>query len=250
MVSRAWVCADAMRIGIIAALPGELGPLVKGWLRVATDIDGTKKWTFSRGGDTWIAACAGMGAEAARRALVAAESDGPLGMILSVGWAGALHKGATPGTVHVPTEVIDTLTGEHFSLTQGKRNWRLITTASVADAAEKMRLAATYDGAALVDMESATVARLAEMRGIPLVCIKGVSDAVGANLPDLNPFIDKNGQMRMIAFLAHVAFRPQYWPALGHLGRNSARASKGMRDLILDFMKEKNVEKLIATGSV
>jgi adenosylhomocysteine nucleosidase len=239
-----------MRIGIIAALPGELGPLVKGWRRVATDSVETKKWVFPQGDDTWIAVCAGMGAEAARRAFAAAESDGPLGMVLSVGWAGALRGETAPGSVHVPTEVIDTLTGEHFDLTQGKRKSRLITTPRVADAAEKQRLVATYQGAVLVDMESATVARLAEMRGIPLICIKGVSDAVRANLPDLNPFIDKRGRMRMIAFLAHVAFRPQYWPALGHLGRNSALAANGMRDLILDFMKEKNVEKLIATGSV
>jgi adenosylhomocysteine nucleosidase len=238
-----------MRIGIVAALPGELQPLVKGWRRAATDSVKTKKWTLSQGDDMWIAACAGIGAEAARRAFVAAESDGPLDMVLSVGWAGSLYDGVSPGTVQVPTIVIDAQTGEQFSLTKGTRKWTLVTTVDVADAREKARLRASYNGA-LVDMESAAVARLAEMRGIPLICIKGVSDAVGANLPNLNPFIDKRGQMRMIAFLAHVALRPQYWPALGHLGRNSARASKGMRDLILDFMEEKNVEKLIATGSV
>ncbi len=99
-------------------------------------------------------------------------------------------------------------------------------------------------------MEAAIIARLAEMRGVPLLCIKGISDAAGANFPDLNPFIDDMGQMRMVAFLAHIAFRPQYWPALVHLGKNSARAADAMRDLILEFMKEKNVDKLIATGSV
>jgi adenosylhomocysteine nucleosidase len=238
-----------MRIGIIAALPGELRPLVKGWRRVAVDSVATKKWTLSRGDDMWIAVCAGMGAEAARRAVAAAESDGPLDMVLSVGWAGSLYDGVSPGTVQVPTNVIDAQTGEQFNLTKGKRKWTLVTTADVADAREKARLRASYNGV-LVDMESATIARLAEMRGIPLICIKGVSDAVGADLPDLNPFIDKKGQMRMIAFLAYVAFRPKYWAALGHLGKNSARAAKAMRDLILEFMKEKNFEKLIATGSV
>ena len=202
-----------MRIGIIAALPGELKPLVKGWERVVVDVPTVKKWQHFRGEDTWIAVCAGMGAEAVRRAFVAAGSDGPLGMVLSVGWAGALVAGVSPGTVQVPTVVIDALTGEHFSLTTGNRKWRLITTDRVADAAGKVRLSAAYGGAVLVDMEAATVARLAEMKGIPLVCIKGVSDAVGANLPDLNPFIDKMGQMRMAAFVAYVGVRPRYWPA-------------------------------------
>ena len=99
-------------------------------------------------------------------------------------------------------------------------------------------------------MEAATVARLAKMHGVPFLCIKGVSDAAGAILPELNAFIDEGGQMRMASFLAHVAVRPRYWRSLLHLGKNSGRAAEAMRDLILEFMKEKNVEKLIATGSI
>ena len=239
-----------MRIAIIAALPGELKPLVKEWRRVATDTTGAKKWIFSRGADTWIAVCAGMGAEAALRAYATAVSDGPVDMLLSIGWAGSLHAEVHPGTVQVPTVVIDAQTGEQFNLTEGKRQWRLVTTARVADAAEKTRLAATYQGAVLVDMEAAAVARLAAMHEIPLLCIKGISDATGATLPDLNPFIDRRGQMRMARFLAYIAVRPRYWPSLLHLGKNSARAAEAMRDLILEFMKEKNVEKLIRTGSI
>jgi adenosylhomocysteine nucleosidase len=239
-----------MRIAIIAALPGELKPLVKGWRRVATNARGIKKWTLTREADTWIAVCAGMGAEAALKAFATAASDGPVDMLLSVGWAGSLHAEVHPETAQVPTIVIDAQTGEQFSLTEGKRKWRLVTTPRVADEAEKRRLAAAYPGAVLVDMEAAAVARLAEMHGIPLVCIKGVSDAAGATLPDLNPFIDQKGQMRMARFLAYIAVRPRYWPSLLHLGKHSARAADAMRDLILEFMKEKNVEKLIRTGSV
>jgi adenosylhomocysteine nucleosidase len=239
-----------MRIAIIAALPGELKPLVKDWQHAATGDKRTKKWILSRDADTWIAACAGMGADAARRAYAAAVSDGPVDMLLSVGWAGSLHAEVSSGTVQVPTVVIDAQTGEQFNLTDGKRQWRLVTAVRVADEAEKMRLAATYPGAVLVDMEAATVARLADMHGIPLLCVKGVSDAAGATLPDLNPFIDHMGQMRMTRFLAYIAVRPRYWPSLLHLGKNSARAADAMRDLILEFMKEKNVEKLIRTGSI
>jgi len=239
-----------MRIAIIAALPGELKPLVKGWQHVPTDTSNTKKWILSRDTDTWIAVCAGMGAEAALRAYAAAVSDGPVDMLLSVGWAGSLHAEVTPGTVQVPTVVIDAQTGEQFNLTEGKRKWQVVTTARVADNVEKMRLAATYPGAVLVDMEAATIARLAATQEIPLLCIKGISDAAGATLPDLNPFIDQRGQMRMARFLAYVSVRPRYWPSLLHLGNNSARAANAMRDLILKFMKEKNVEKLIRTGSI
>jgi adenosylhomocysteine nucleosidase len=239
-----------MRIAIIAALPGELKPLVKDWQRVATGDKRTKKWTFLRDSDTWIAVCAGMGAEAARRAYAAAVSDGLADMLLSIGWAGSLDGSIRPGTAQVPTVVVDAQTGEQFRLTEGKREWRLVTTAHVADEVEKMRLAATYPGAVMVDMEAATVARLATMRGIPLLCIKGISDAADVRLPDLNPFIDQAGQLRTLRFVAYVALRPRYWSSLLHLGKNSERAAESMRDLILEFMKEKDVEKLIRTGSV
>ena len=239
-----------MRIAIIAALPGELKPLVKHWQPVATDDKRTKKWTLFRDTDTWIAVCAGMGAEAARKAYAAAVSDGLADMLVSIGWAGSLDRSIRPGTAQVPTVVIDAQTGEQFSLTEGKRKWRLVTTARVADEAEKMRLAATYPGAVLVDMEAATVARLATMHGIPLLCIKGISDAADVRLPDFNPFIDQAGQLRTSRFVAYVALRPWYWSSLLHLGKSSARAAESMRDLILEFMKEKDVEKLIRTGSV
>jgi len=239
-----------MRVGIIAALAGELKPLVKGWDCVTTLTPKSKKWMLRRGEDVWIAVCAGMGAEAARRAFSEAERDGALEMVLSVGWAGALTEEVSAGTAHVPTMVIDALTGEQFTLTEGNRKWRLVTTPQVADSREKARLAATYPGAMLVDMEAATLARLAAMRGIPVLCVKGVSDAVGATLPDLNPFISRSGHLRTLSFLASIALQPRYWPALVHLGQNSARSAEAMRDLILELMEEKNVEKFIRTGSV
>ena len=75
-----------LKIGIIAALPGELKPLVRGW-KASTLNDGTRIWTHrTTEGDEWVATCSGMGSEAARRAFVGAETDGPLDVVLSVGW--------------------------------------------------------------------------------------------------------------------------------------------------------------------
>lgn len=236
-----------MRVGIIAALPGELRPLVKDWKRAKVSTPRAKKWTLRYGADEWVAVCAGMGAEAARRAFAEAERDGALELVLSVGWAGALTAKTDAGTAQVATGVIDAQTGEQFGATTCGR--RLVTTARVADAGEKARLAATYPGATLVDMEAATVARMAAMRGIPALCIKGVSDAAGATLPDLNRFIDQ-GHLKMLPFLGYVAFKPQCWRSLTHLGTHSARAAEAMRDLIVGFMKEKDVDKLIGSGSV
>jgi adenosylhomocysteine nucleosidase len=236
-----------MKAGIIAALPGELKPLVHHWQRSAAR-DGTHKWSHTSGANTWIAVCAGMGADAARRAFVAAETDGPLDLVLSVGWAGALIPDALPGHAYAMSIIIDAQTGEQFELTGGKRKLRLVTTARVADAAEKVRLRETYRGAVMVDMEAAMVARLAQMRGIPIGCIKGVSDGVDAHLPDINRFLSARGQLRMAPFLVHIAMRPNYWGSIAQLGRNSSKAAQTMAELILKFMEQPDINRLNRTG--
>jgi adenosylhomocysteine nucleosidase len=223
-----------MRIGIIAALAGELKPLIRGWQKMPVARgSGIAMWQRERGGDEHVAVCAGMGAAAARRAFTAAEFAGSLDMVLSVGWAGALTDA---GIQPVMAEIIDAQTGERFSCGFGRQ--RVVTTAQVANEAEKRRLRETY-GAVAVDMEAAAVARLAQMRGIPMHCFKTISDSLDARLPDINPFIDVDGKLKMAAFLAHVAVRPQYWGSLLKTGSSSAKAAQDLARAVEEFLANK-----------
>jgi adenosylhomocysteine nucleosidase len=236
-----------MHIGIIAALPGELKPLVRGWQHTKSG-NGTHTWTGSIGGHILIAACSGMGADAARRAFSAAETEAPLDFVLSIGWAGALIHDLQPGDARVLSEIIDAQTGEHFRFNSTEPPLAVVTLPTVADTREKLRLHTTYPSAIMVDMEAATIARLAEMRGIPVACFKAVTDSVSASLPNLNPFINSMGQLRMAPFLAHVAVRPTSWPVLAHLGRDSKKASLALCNLVLKFIQENNGDQLNRTG--
>jgi adenosylhomocysteine nucleosidase len=92
-------------------------------------------------------------------------------------------------------------------------------------------------------MEAATVARLSEMRRVPFYCFKAVSDSSQAELPDLNRFIDTQGQMRMTAFVAHAAARPRYWGPLMELGRNSAVAAHALAENVNRFLAEQTKGK-------
>ena len=232
-----------MRIAIIAALPGELKPLVRGWERVSSPTRGISVWIKSAGDDEYVAVCGGMGATAAMRSFAAAEHVGSLDMALSVGWAGALDNSIEAGQCYIATEVIDVLTGEHFSLADSAPKLRLVTTAHVADETEKTRLRNSY-GAQLVDMEAAAIARLAQIRDIPVHCFKAVSDAHDVNLPNLNLFIDDMGQIRMPAFLGHVALRPQYWGSLIKMGSATSKAARTLAAAITEFLDH------IRTGAV
>ena len=238
-----------MRIAIVAALPGELKPLVHGWERLSSETKGISLWKSVQNGDELIAACGGMGAPAATRSFVAAEALGALDVVLSVGWAGALDSGMRTGQCYIPSSIVDVQTGERFQLAEGGRELILATTPQVADKNEKRRLWRSY-GAALVDMESATIARLAQIRQIPLCCFKAVSDGPDATLPDLNHFIDEHGQMMMPAFLAYVALRPRFWKPLIRLGRNSSVAAEALAVKIKKFLQEKNVQRTNRTGAV
>ncbi len=239
--------AVSRRIAILAALPRELRPLVRGWQREKAP-QYVSMWTrVDPDGDELVAVCAGMGANAARRAFQAAEARGTLDLVLSVGLAGFTGAASGLGEVSAFSELIDVQTGERFALTDDKRKLRLATVTHTAGAAEKARLAATY-GAAMVDMEAATVARLAAMRSLPMCAFKAVSDAADAVLPDIDRFVTSEGQLQTTRFVAHVALRPRYWGAVAGLAKGSKLASAALAAKLQIFLQHKDWQYTNRTG--
>ena len=224
------------RVAIIAAMPGELKPLVRGWPH--SSRNNVHFWAQRNSDEEWIAACAGAGQEAATRAFAAIEAGVPVDFVFSVGWAGALAPELAPGTAHNVAGVIDIRTGERFRCDAGAGELWLVTSPMVAGAAEKQRLAAAY-GAGLVDMEAAGIARLAQMRGIPFYCVKGISDGYTDQLPDFNRFISADGKFMLIRFILFALVRPWSWLALARMGENSRKAAVGIKESILDFLDER-----------
>ncbi|HUB30483.1 MAG TPA: hypothetical protein VL967_12335 [Terracidiphilus sp.] len=222
------------RTALIAALPGELKAIVRGWKHQRRN--GVDVWNH-RDEDLWVAACAGTGQPAATRAFAAIEEDAPVDLVFSIGWAGALKPNLAPGSAHNVAGVIDARTGERFRCDAYAGDLWLVTSPTVAGYAEKLRLAAAYP-AALVDMEAAAIARLAAMRGIPFYAVKGISDPLNAKLPDLNRFITPDGRFQTASFVLYSLFRPGYWPSLLQMGENSRKASQSMAELLVSFLDE------------
>ncbi len=192
------------KLAIIAAMPGELKPLVRGWQHQRSN--GVDLWRHKFDQREWIAACAGAGVDAAIRAFTEAEKSGALDAVISTGWAGALREELATGHAFDVSCVIDARTGERFVTACPPSDCWLVTSSRVADTHEKKRLAATYQ-ASLVDMEAAGIARLAQMRGIPFYCIKGISDGYNDQLPDFNRFISAAGPISSGPI--HSFFPPQ-----------------------------------------
>lgn len=210
------------KIAIIAALPGELKPLVRGWQQRRN------QWAGRMGDCEAVAIAGGIGAAAVRRAVEQIFTEANPDVLVSYGWAGALTCAVKPRVACAISEVIDA-SGQRYA-TNYPDGYRLITLDHVAHADEKRSLAEKYQ-AVLVDMEAATVARMAAARQVAFYCFKGVSDGYNDRLPDFSRFIDSGGELRMAAFLAYAAVHPKYWPSLQRLGKNSSAAASALADL-------------------
>lgn len=105
--------AGLRRVVILAAMPGELLHLARGWKHEKRD-GGVHLWRTVQGDSEWVAACAGAGQAAATRAFAEVEKGGPVTAAISTGWAGALTPEYVAGRVYAVAGVIDANTGERF----------------------------------------------------------------------------------------------------------------------------------------
>jgi len=208
------------RIAIIAALPREISGLVRG---TRPDQELRQQGTHVYVIDGAVVVAAGMGASRVTLAFEAALRKQGIELVVSTGLAGSCSPEIHAGQVVEATTVVDAKTGERYPCSTSGAGPVLVTTETIAGVREKARLHDSYN-AALVDMEAATVARLALARGLRFRAVKGVSDAHDFEMESLSRFSDTRGHFRTAAFALHTALRPQNWNSAMRLGRESNRA--------------------------
>jgi adenosylhomocysteine nucleosidase len=222
------------RIAIIAALPREVAALVRGVEPHAT---------FQQRGilvyqlPDVVVVAGGMGAHRATLAFEAARAMAPIAMVISVGLAGACSAGLAAGEMAEAAMVIESRTGERFTVVDALHAHVLVSSEGIAGVAEKSRLAATY-GAAMVDMEAATIARLALAHGVGFRAVKAISDGHEFEMPSLSLFADHNGHFRTGAFAMHTAMRPREWRKAVELGRGSKLALAKLHERLRSLIAE------------
>ena len=219
---------------MIAALPREVRALVKGWERQQF-AGGVVVYT---NGDA-VVACAGMGASRVALAVQAAMDVLPVTDLISVGLAGACDAKLRVGEIVRAGVVVDARTGERFEDAQFKQV--LVSTDAIASVKEKARLHASYSAAA-VDMEAASVARLAQSHVLGFHAIKAISDEAEFEVEGLARFSTAEGQFRETAFALHAALRPAMWSKVIALGRNSSKAVDALTEALrgeLDWYRKR-----------
>jgi nucleoside phosphorylase len=219
------------RVAIIAAMKREVAPLIRDWAVRTVELGGHRYQVFEKGDAVLV--CAGIGAESARRATEAMLQEGKPALVLSVGFAGALDTSLQAGDIVEPRTIINSGDGVRTEINAGMGI--LVSSANVADAADKARLRKAY-GAVAVDMEAAAVALGARARGVEFAALKAISDAADFSLPTIDRFVTTDGRFRAAGFALHVLVRPWLWPVTWTLAQNSSKAAAALKEALERYL--------------
>ena len=195
----------------------------------------------------------GVGLERTQRALEWVLSKPLLGnlpyepkVVVSAGFAGALHDEFQIGDLLLATDVVDPA-GKSWpvpwpkSLPEGKwqpplRRGRLLTTSQfISEPAQKRSLGQSHQALA-VDMESATVASICSRKQVPFGCLRAISDPVDAPVSrEVMTLLEgaNISWLRLGILLAHSPSKAGELWRLGKATRMAARQlAKGLGELL------------------
>lgn len=171
------------------------------------------------------------GAEAAAEQLVARGVTA----LVSFGLAGGLDPALSAGVLVIPAKVLE---GDQCFPTDPALSARLGTsppwsalagTAILADPAAK-RAAWHATGAAIIDLESGAVARVAARHNLPFAVLRAVCDPANRALPPLAlAAIGAGGRIGAGRVIASLLRHPGQIPSLLGLARDALRARRALR---------------------
>jgi nucleoside phosphorylase len=182
---------------------------------------------------------AGVGPEAARRAIAAAD---PYDVVVSLGFAGALVAGAVAGDLVLANAVLWEEAGRcrrydvpealaraaeaalPAALRRGAARGPLLSSPAILGTPSAKREAGRRFGAVAVEMEAAALAQHAAERGAGLLPLRAVLDPIELSLAELPADLDRPaGRARLLA-------RPAVWPLLGTLRHHAAAAARTLAE--------------------
>ena len=211
-----------LRVGLLAPMPSEFGPLVKA-LALHRGESGV---TGAAGPIELVAAKTGIGtrraAEATERLLDTAAVD----HVMVVGIAGGMGSSKV-GDVVFPEVVVDKATGAEYRpspLHPVESHGRLVTHDDF-DMQPAERDALVADGFIAVDMETSAVAGVCERRGVSWSAVRSISDLVGVTPGDVIGLANPDGTPNVGASIRYLLTKPWRIPRLVRLGLDARGAA-------------------------
>jgi nucleoside phosphorylase len=230
MHRRTPVSASTRRIAILAPMRIELRPLVAP-LGLAPSRERESEFLLGAAGRVEVvAAITGIGmragAQSAARILDAASPD----HLIVVGIAGGIGGNVAVGDLIVPELVSNLDTGKTFRPTALGDPPQRGTLASsdallgVPEEAERLK----DQGVVAIDMETAAIAAVCDLRGCPWSVFRAISDRAddGATDAAILGLVGPNGNPNLAAVARFVLTQPHRIPQLVRLGRGAKTATR------------------------
>lgn len=226
-----------MITGILVALPEELNTLLKCKI--------TQGECFAMSDDILVI-LSGSGPDNASNAAQQLLNKSAKRLI-SWGCAGALAPQLKAGDLIIPASILTenntTLRADKYWSTQITstlkehiqcHNGAILGSQSILTTAEQKSRQFNITQALAVDMESAAIARVAELADIPFVVIRSIADPAHQDLPKaLNYAMKKTGVVSITKLLLYIITHPTELPGLIKLGLNFSAASKTLKQVAL-----------------
>lgn len=248
-------------IGLIAAMPEEIRPLLKKFPPVAREkFAGFNMYRFRTGEREACLIQSGMGLKNAAAATHALIAQAAPGIILNFGFAGAVTAGPAVGDIVVATRVLfhrDRLFSEQQGIAaELAEQWAappkdalresayhiyrgtFITAAQIKEKLELARLLPAGVSCPVLDMETAAVAQVAAKEKVPLLAVRAISDDAGEELGfTIEEFTDREMNLRIWKVLMTVARKPWIVPQLLRLAKNSRVAGENLAGALLVMLE-------------
>lgn len=141
--------------------------------------------------------------------------------IVSFGFAGSTSKKIKCSDIIIPekifskngyTETVSEVYREFFEKKLGKSNFKnsnLYSSDQIVDTIQKKRSILKKFDASAVDMESASIQKIANKNKVPFVCIRVILDSQSTNIPkELDDIINEKSRVRAIKLFRLVIFKP------------------------------------------
>jgi adenosylhomocysteine nucleosidase len=238
-------------IGLIAAMPEEIRPLLKRLGPVRREkVGGFILHRFTCGRKKIALIESGIGVERAAKATQALIAAAAPEIILNVGFGGAVLPGPAVGDIVVADRLLffkvrlfteqrgmtPALTEQLAEALRAGLEGRcrvhrgtFVTTGEIVDKRTLARLLPTGRSNPVLEMESAAVARVAQERNIPCAAFRAISDGSDEELGfSIGDFTDREMRIRAWKVLWTVARKPRIIPQLVRLAKNSRRAGENL----------------------
>jgi adenosylhomocysteine nucleosidase len=248
-------------IGLIAAMPEEVRPLIRGVGPVTREkLAGFNVHRFRASGNEIVLIESGIGvtrAAQATRALIDATAPE---VLLNFGLGGAVLPGPSVGDIVVADRLLffkerlfanqvgltPALTDELAATLEGKcpgAGYRIhrgtfVTTGEIVGKGMLAGLLPAGTANPVLEMETTGVARVASEWNIPLVAVRAISDGTDEELDfSIADFTDREMRIRGWKVLWTIARKPRIIPQLVRLERNSRLAGRNLATAVLAIIK-------------